>query len=170
MISYLRRNALLFALGGWLVLTGSTAQAADPSVKELIGQLKSSEESVRLKAIDQLGAEGEKAAEAVAPLAELLKNGSASSASTCCPGSRRNRRPAKSAATELTSLLKDPDDKVRRQAVTCTDRHSTGPESHDPAVHQAHGGLRSGRSNADFECCRRSRRSRGAGFDRSAQK
>ena len=98
MISYLRKNALFFGLGAWLILTGPTALAADSSVKELIGQLKSSDETARLKAIDELGLQGGKAAEAVAPLTELLKDKSAAVRAHAAPSAGRNRRPAKSAA------------------------------------------------------------------------
>jgi HEAT repeat protein len=71
MISYLRRNIVL-VLSGCMILAGSISQAADSSVKELIGQLNSSDAAVRLKAIDQLGALGEKAAEAAPQLTVLL--------------------------------------------------------------------------------------------------
>lgn len=72
MIPHLRSNALLIAAGGWLILAGSVSLAADPSVKDLIGLLSSPDAAVRLKAVDQLGAQGEKAGEAGPALAPLL--------------------------------------------------------------------------------------------------
>jgi HEAT repeat protein len=117
MISYLRKNALFFGLGAWLILTGSTALAMDSSVKELTGQLKSSDETARLKAIDELGLQGGKAAEAVAPLTGLLKDKSAAVRARAARALGKIGAPAKSAAPELASLLKDADDSVRRQAV-----------------------------------------------------
>jgi HEAT repeat protein len=74
MTSYLRRHAIFFAVGGWIILAGSTSRAADSSVKELIDLLNSPDAAVRLNAIDQLGAQGEKAAEAAPALTSLLKD------------------------------------------------------------------------------------------------
>jgi HEAT repeat protein len=128
MISYYCRNALLFALSGWLILAGSTAQAVDSPVKELVGQLKSPDESVRLKAMDQLGAQGEQAAEAVAPLAALLKDASPTVRAHAARALGKIGKPAKSAAAELTSLLKDPDDTVRRQVVQALVAIRPGPK------------------------------------------
>ncbi len=74
MISYARRNIPFLALVGWILLAGSTSQAADSSVKDLIAELNSPDAAVRLQAIDQLGARGGKAAEAAPALASLLKD------------------------------------------------------------------------------------------------
>ena len=51
----------------WLVLSVAAARAAEPSVTELIGALKSADETARLHAIDQLGSRGPASAAAVAP-------------------------------------------------------------------------------------------------------
>jgi HEAT repeat protein len=128
MISYLRKNALFFALGAWLILTGQSALAVDSSVKELTGQLKSSDETARLKAIDELGLQGGKAAEAVTPLAELLKDKSAVVRARAARALGKIGAPAKSAAPELASLLKDADDTVRRQAVQALVAIRPGPK------------------------------------------
>ena len=54
-----RRLVLLATFVGCLMLGGSVAWAAEVSMATLIGNLKSPDESVRLKAIDQLGARRE---------------------------------------------------------------------------------------------------------------
>ncbi len=72
-----KKIALLAAALGCLMLAGSALQAADEPLSTLLGNLKSADESVRLQAIDQIGDRGAKAAEAVAPLTDLLQDGSA---------------------------------------------------------------------------------------------
>ncbi len=94
-------------MGAWLILTGPIALAVDSSVKELTVQLKSTDETARLKAIDELGLQGGKAAEAVAPLTELLKDKSAAVRAHAARALGEIGAPAKSAAPELASLLKD---------------------------------------------------------------
>lgn len=74
MSSYVRRNTLFLAIIGWMILAGSISRAMESSVTELIGLLKSPDAAVRLKAVDQLGAQGEKAAEATPALTSLLKD------------------------------------------------------------------------------------------------
>ncbi len=61
---------------GWLVLAMATVPAAEPTTADLIGALKSADETARLQAIDQLGSQGAEAATAVTPLIELLKDSS----------------------------------------------------------------------------------------------
>ena len=58
-------------MGCWL-LAGFAAQAAESTVAKLLGDLKSTDEAVRVQAIDELGARGDNAVEAVAPLTALL--------------------------------------------------------------------------------------------------
>ncbi len=127
MISYLRKNALFFAVGGWLFLTGTTALAIDSTGKELVGQLKSAEEPVRLEAIDHLGGHAT-AAEAVAILTDLLKDKSPVVRAHVARSLGNIGDPAKTAAPELISLLKDPDDTVRRQAVQALVAIRPGPK------------------------------------------
>ncbi len=59
-----------------LVLSASLA-AAEPTIAELTLSAKSGAEPARVKAIDALAAQGGKAAEAVAPLTQLLSDDSA---------------------------------------------------------------------------------------------
>ena len=169
MTSNYRTKALLLAVGGWLILAGSTAWAAEASLKDKIGELKGSDESARLTAIDQLGAQGEKAAEAVAPLAELLADKSAAVRAHAAKSLGEIGAPAKSAAPALVELLKDTDETVRRQAVKALVAIRPGPASHAAAVHEDHGRLRSGRANAHFARHLGSRRSRRAGLDQRAE-
>jgi HEAT repeat protein len=128
MISYLQKKALFIALGGWLILAGQSALAADPSVKDLSAQLKSSDEAAKLKAIDELGSQGGKAAEAVAPLTELLKDKSAAVRAHAARSLGEIGAPSKSAAAELASLLQDPDETVRRQTVQALRAIRPGPQ------------------------------------------
>jgi HEAT repeat protein len=140
-----RKTVFLFAFGGWLITAGSAAWAADSSLKELIGALKSADETARLTAIDRLGAQGEKAAEAVAPLAVLLKDPTAMVRAHAAMALGEIGEPSKSAAPALVDLLKDGDEVVRRQAVKALVKIRPGPkvmlplfvqamESSDPSV------------------------------------
>jgi len=123
------RSMILFcAACGWLMLGGPVLQAGEASVADLIGGLKSSDESARLRAIDQLGALGEKAAEAVAPLTELLKDGSAKLRAHAAGSLGAIGAPAKPAVPALAELLKDPDETVRRQAVKAVMAIRPGPQ------------------------------------------
>ena len=73
-------------------MAGSVTWADEVSVEELIGNLKSSDESARLQAIDQLALQGAKAAEAVAPLMKLLKDSSAKVRAHAAGAGRDRRR------------------------------------------------------------------------------
>ena len=74
MVAYTPRKALLLVVGGLIVLAGSISLAAENSIKDAIGALNSPDRDVRLKAIDQLAAEGHDAAEAAPDLIVLLKD------------------------------------------------------------------------------------------------
>ncbi len=124
----LRKNALFLVLAGCLILLGRAASAADSSLAELLGKLKSSDESVRLKAIDEIGSRGGKAAEAVAPLSGMLTDKSPAVRADAARALGEVGAPAKSAAPELAALLKDADDAVRRQAVQALLAIRPGPQ------------------------------------------
>jgi HEAT repeat protein len=111
-----------------MILIGSVSQAMDASVKELIGLLKSSDTSSRLRAIDQLGAQGPQAAEAVAPLAALLKDDSAVVRAHAAWSLGQIGAPAKAAAPDLAALTTDIDETVRRQAVGALIAIRPGPK------------------------------------------
>lgn len=74
MTSYARSIILFIVLFGWIFMAGSTSRAAEPSLDELIGLVQSPNASARIKAIDQLGAEGAKAAAAAPALTSVLKD------------------------------------------------------------------------------------------------
>jgi HEAT repeat protein len=103
-------------------------RAGEVSIAELLGGLKSADEPARLKAIDDLGARGPQAAEAVASLGELLQDGSAKvrAHAAWCLGAIGDA--AKPAVPALAELLKDPDPAVRRQAVRAVQAIHPGPQ------------------------------------------
>jgi len=112
-----RRLVWIWTALGCLAMAGSGVRAAEVSVAELIGGLKSADEAARLKAVDQLGACGEKAAEAVTPLTELLKDGSAKVRARAVWALGAIGAAAKPAVPAMADLLKDPDETVRRMVV-----------------------------------------------------
>jgi HEAT repeat protein len=97
-------------------------------VAALVGKLTSADESARLEAIDQLGARGAKAAEAVAPLVELLKDSSAPVRAHAVRSLGEIGAPAKPAVAALIQLAKDPDETVRRQVVKAVMHIRPGPQ------------------------------------------
>src|SRR5262245_37926018 len=68
---------LPLAAASLLYFLQGSLPAAEPSVADLIRSSKSGDETARIKALDQLAAQGQKAAEAVAPLTQLLLDPSA---------------------------------------------------------------------------------------------
>jgi HEAT repeat protein len=128
MISYSRRNALLAAVCACSLLLGRAVLAADASLGELTAQLKSADESVRLKAIDDIGSHGAKAAEAVGPLVALLADKSPAVRAHAARALGEIGAPAKSAAPQLAALLTDADETVRRQAVEALRAIRPGPQ------------------------------------------
>ena len=75
-----------------------------------------------------MGAHGEKAAEAVGPLTELLKDNSAKVRAHAACALGEIGAPAKPAVPALAELLKDPDETVRRQAVKAVMHIHPGPQ------------------------------------------
>ncbi len=74
MIPTFRKYAQLVASIGWITLAGVPGHAAAATVEELVRQLNAPDSTVRLEAINQLGARGASAAEAAGPLSALLKD------------------------------------------------------------------------------------------------
>ena len=139
MISYSRRNAFLAAACACWLLLGRAVLAADPengsgytthavSAGELLSQLKSADEPLRIKRIDELGSLGAKASVAVGPLVELLADKSPAVRAHAAWALGEIGAPAKSAAPQLASLLTDADDGVRRQAVEALRAIRPGPQ------------------------------------------
>ena len=136
---------------GCLVLCGSLVRANEASVAELVGKLASSNESVRLEAIDQLGARGAKSAAAVASLTERLKDDSAQVRAHAVRALGEIGAPAKPAVAALVELAKDPDETVRRQVVKAVIEDSPRSAGDGAALRQAAGGSGSGRADAHLE-------------------
>lgn len=123
-----KRITLFGTVGGFLMLAGLAAQAAEVSVTAAIGNLKSTDEAVQLQAIDELGAQGAKAAEAVAPLTALLKAPSASVRAHAAAALGEMGESAKPAVPALAELVNDSDDTVRRLAVQAIVHANPGPQ------------------------------------------
>jgi HEAT repeat protein len=113
-------------LGAVLCTSAWNAGADDKATADLIGALNSGDESVRLQAIDQLGARGGEAA--VAPLAEMLKDNSAQIRAHAAGALGAIGAPAKGAVAALVELVKDEDPLVRRQAVQAVISIRPGPK------------------------------------------
>ena len=122
------RIVLLGTIVACLILGGLAGAAGEETVATLIDNLKSADESVRLQAIDELGARGAKAAEAVAPLAELLKDGSAKVRAHAAWSLGEIGAAAKPVVPALAELLKDSDETVRRQVVKAVMHIRPGPQ------------------------------------------
>jgi HEAT repeat protein len=131
-----RKRALLFAVGGWLILAGSIAWAAETAVKEMIGAAQSGDETARLAAIDKLGTQGENAAEAVAPLMKLLGDKAPAIRAHAAKSLGELGDPAKPAASALVELLKDADPAVRREALKAIAALHPGPQVMQPLFEQ----------------------------------
>jgi HEAT repeat protein len=122
------RVVLAWIVWGWLAMGGLAAQPGEASMADLLGGLKSPDEAARLRAIDQLGARGEKAAEAVTPLTELLKDGSAKVRAHAVWALGAIGAAAKPAVAAMAELAKDPDETVRRQVARAVMAIHPGPQ------------------------------------------
>jgi HEAT repeat protein len=120
MMSRLRKHALFIAVCGSLICAGAAAWAAEPSVKELLDALKSTDAATRLNAIDQLGAQGAKAAEAVPALAELLKDDSATVRRRAVQALLAIRPGPKVMLPLFIQLMEDSDPGVRMRILNAT--------------------------------------------------
>ena len=111
-----------------LVLGSALALAGEVSMATLIGNLTSPDDSVRLQAIDQLGAQGQR------PPRPSLRCRSCSRITRRRYGPTRRLRWAKSASAAkptvpaLAELVKDPDETVRRQAIQAVMKIHPGPK------------------------------------------
>jgi HEAT repeat protein len=121
------RNKLLFG-GLCALLLAAAARAAEPTVADSIAALTSGQEAARIKAIDQLGQKGAKAAEAVPALAKLLKDKSALVRAHAADALGKIGAAAKPAAPALAAAVADPDPAVRRQALEALAQIRPGPK------------------------------------------
>jgi HEAT repeat protein len=115
--------ALLSLLG-----SGRSLSAVEPTVAELTAALPGGTEESRVKAIDGLAARGEDAAEAVPALIQQLSAKSPTIRAHAAFALGRIGNAAKPAAAALTTLAKDEDQNVRRQAVQAITAIRPGPQ------------------------------------------
>ena len=100
---------LILAACGCLTLGGSKLYAEETPVAVLVAKdLKSDKEADKLKALDELGARGEKAAEAVKPIEDLLKDKSAKIRAHAALALGAIGSAAKDSVPALAELLKTP--------------------------------------------------------------
>ncbi len=116
------------ALCGWLALCGASWAANEPSAAAAISALKSTDTSAKIDAIDKVAGFGEKAADAVGPLTELLKDKSDEVRAHAAYALGRIGAPAKPAASPLVDLMKDESPVVRRQALKALMTIKPGPQ------------------------------------------
>jgi HEAT repeat protein len=124
----MQHKVFVHALGGVLFLVAATVQAAEPSVADLIKASKSGDEPARIKAIEQLGAKRQAAAEAVEPLTQILGDKSAMIRAHAAHALGRIGEPAKSAVAPLSELVKDGNATVRQQTVKAILAIHPGPK------------------------------------------
>src|SRR5687767_13478543 len=122
------RTTLFASVFGLLGLGISASFAADRPVAELVGALKSTDDAGRIRAMGELAARREGAAEAVAPLAQLLKDKSAEVRAHAAHALGEIGSPARSAVPALAEALKDSDVSVRRQVIGALMSVRPGPE------------------------------------------
>jgi HEAT repeat protein len=102
--------------------------AQDRPLNALLPAAKSGAMEDRVKAIDEIGAQGAKAASAVSDLTALLRDQSAEVRAHAAHALGEIGDPAKPAAAAITLLLKDNDQTVRRQAVKALGAIKPGPQ------------------------------------------
>jgi HEAT repeat protein len=112
----LQRTVLLMTVS-LAVLCGRVALADEVAKVALPADLNAADESVKLQAIEQWSSEGEKAAPAVLPLAQLLKDKSSIVRARAAHALGKIGVSAIPAATSLAEATKDADPVVRQQAV-----------------------------------------------------
>jgi len=121
------RSILLVAALSGMFLSTAMANAAEPTVAELIAGLKSPDEPKRLEAINRLGHRGEKSAEAVPALTALLKDPTPKVRAYTALALGEIGAPAKPAVPALVLLVADSDNMVRLQALGALARIKPGP-------------------------------------------
>ena len=122
------RSMMLVLIGcGCLALAGSTLYAGPPDTF-MTPLSKLDSEAAKVKALDALGARGEKAVEAVKSIEDLLKDKSAKVRAHAAMALGSIGSQAKDSVPALAELLKDPDDTVRRSAIRAIHAIHPGPK------------------------------------------
>lgn len=122
------RNSLTIAAVCGSLLVALGARAEEHSVGQLVKQLNSPDESVRLQAICELGMPGPEAEQAVVALVGLLKDDSGMVRAHAARSLGTLGDAARTAAPNLVSLLADPNEGVRRQAIGALMAIRPGPK------------------------------------------
>src|SRR5262245_19293553 len=128
------RSPLILAIVLCCACAHAPLVAADAKVDELVQAAKAGSEASRIKALDQLAAMGEKAADAVPAVTQLLSDASANVRAHAAHALGGIGSAAKPSASALTNLVKDSDETVRRQAVKAITVIRPGPEVMIPLV------------------------------------
>jgi HEAT repeat protein len=120
----------MFVLGALcaLLMYAAAVQAAEPTTADQIAALKSPDAAAKVAAINQLGAKGAKAAEAVPALTQLLADPSAVVRGQAAHALGQIGEAAKVAAPELVKLVGDADPAVRRNVGDALRRIRPGPQ------------------------------------------
>ncbi|MEX2113458.1 MAG: HEAT repeat domain-containing protein [Pirellulales bacterium] len=115
-------------------LAAPIAPAAEPSLAELVGALKSPDEATRVTAADRLGARAYDASSAVLPLVKTLADPSPKVRAHAAHALGQIGKPAEKAVAPLAELVKDPDAVVRREALDAVLAIGAAPEITMPLV------------------------------------
>src|SRR5262245_23066716 len=130
------RSPLILAIVLCCACAHAPLVAADAKVDELVQAAKAGAEAGRIKALDQLAAMGEKAADAVPALTQLLGDSSANVRAHTAYALGGIGSAAKPAAAALTNLVRDSDETVRRQAIKALTAIRPGAQVMVPLVTQ----------------------------------
>jgi HEAT repeat protein len=130
------RTTLFASIVGLLWLGISASIAAERPVVELVRELQSTDDAARIRAIGELAGHRERAAAAVAPLAQLLKDKSAEVRAHAAHALGEIGAPARSVVPALVEAIKDDDASVRRQVIGAMMSIRPGPEVVVPLLAQ----------------------------------
>jgi HEAT repeat protein len=124
-----RSGILILTACGCLTLGGAIAYAAEtPAAAIAAKDLKTQSEADKLKAVDDLAARGEKAAEAVKAVEDLLKDKSPKVRAHAALALGAMQSKALDCVPALAELMKDTDDGVRRSALRAIRTIHPGPK------------------------------------------
>ncbi len=125
-------SRVLIAVAVGLLSVGPALAGAD--VAELLKDLKSGDQQVRLRAIDLLGEGGEASLEVLQALSEQLRDDSPMVRAHAAHALGRFGPSARPAIEALAPLIVDPDARVRRMALRAWARIRPGPEVSIPLL------------------------------------
>jgi HEAT repeat protein len=108
---------ILAAVFAGLLLLAAQAPAEESSIADLLAELRSPEQSVRLRAIDTLATRGVKNPEVLAALTARLQDSSPTVRIRAAEALRQRGRSARSAGAALAEMATDANVQVRRTAV-----------------------------------------------------